>query len=59
MDGVRHSRGVMRRVLADIGIGLIGMLLMLFLWHAYTDHLAFHAIVGFINEHADQIKKLP
>jgi hypothetical protein len=34
------------------------VVLALLLWHAWTDHVAFHQIVAFVNQHAATIQQL-
>lgn len=29
------------------------------LWHLYTDHLAFHTVLNYLQQHAAAINKLP
>ena len=43
-----------RRRAASIGWGALGVLVALLLWHTWTDHVAFHAIVNMINQNAAQ-----
>lgn len=42
----------MRQRLVNIGWGALGVVLALLLWHSWTDHVAFHAIVDMINRNA-------
>lgn len=64
MDGLRYSLGRMRSLLSSttakgvIG-GLIGVAIGLLCWHAYTDHVAFHTMLDFLNRNAEKITKLP
>lgn len=48
----------MRRVLIPGGVGFLGMLLGLLLWHAYTDHVAFHQLAEYLNRVAPKINQL-
>jgi hypothetical protein len=44
--------------LRPLGLGFLGVFLALLLWHAWTDHVAFHQIVAFVNQHAATIQQL-
>lgn len=44
--------------LRPLGLGFLGVVLALLLWHAWTDHVAFHQIVAFVNQHAATIQQL-
>lgn len=41
-----------RERLKSIAWGGVGVLAVLLLWHAWTDHVAFHQIVDMINKAA-------
>lgn len=62
----------MHRVLADrprlagFVYGFLGMLTacvivvsLLFGYHLWTDHRALHVMLDFLNQHAEQIRKVP
>lgn len=49
----------MRRLLIDLGIGLLGMGVMLLWWHLWLDHRALHEIDAYIRMVAPKINKLP
>jgi len=39
--------------------GVLGVVFGLLAWHVYTDHVAFHTMVDFLNRNAEKIQKLP
>lgn len=54
MRGLLNAPAI-RGLLGGVG----GVILGLLAWHLYTDHLAFHAVLDFVNRNADKIAKLP
>ena len=38
---------------------VVGMAVVLVGLHLYQDHLAFHAVLNFVNSNAQKIQKLP
>lgn len=38
--------------------GILGVVVGLVAWHAYTDHVAFHTIVDYLNQHSGAINRL-
>jgi hypothetical protein len=51
--------GVLTPTVKGILGGLLGVLVGLLAWHLYTDHVAFHTMLEFLNRNADKIQKLP
>lgn len=51
--------GVWRTRLIPFGWGLLGMVTALLLYHAWSDHVAFHTLINLWNEHWPAIQKLP
>jgi len=40
-------------------VGLLGVLVGLLLLHLWSDHVAGHVIVDFLNQHGEKIRTLP
>lgn len=40
-------------------IAIVLVAIALLLYHLYTDHVAFHILLDYMNQHADQINQLP
>lgn len=45
--------------LQSFAYGFVGVLLALLLYHAYTDHVALHTMLNFLNQHGEKIQRLP
>lgn len=48
-----------RTRLVPFGWGALGVAVALLLYHFYTDHVALHQIVDFVNQFGPAIQKLP
>ncbi len=59
MDRLGYSDAAMSRLLKPFAVGLAGVGVGLGLWHLWTDHVAFHAVLGYLTAHADKINRLP
>lgn len=49
----------MRRALIPALWGAVGVLVVLLLIHLWSDHVALHTMLDYLNSHADKINKLP
>lgn len=48
-----------RQRLITFTIGMLGVAAALLLYHLWTDHLALHALIDYLNTNAAKINKLP
>lgn len=49
----------MRSKLTAFALGLAGVVTALLLYHLWTDHVALHTVINYLNSNAAKINKLP